>query len=122
MRSIQILLIVLFLSNCVFSQCPKTNKNDSFDRVLSDSLQKYLVLGQNDVIVQFLIEIKPYSNNFITCLRCSNNEIQFLEVESIKNDFYCYNKRIKKRSRYIYRLKINSVNGIYVGSRIKKKV
>ena len=81
-----------------------------------DSVENYLLLGQEDLILNIYIVINPLSYDFITCLNCKENELKYLNIEKIKNIYFTINNKTDFKSstkEFKFLLQINSIENLY---------
>jgi hypothetical protein len=81
-----------------------------------DSVENYLLLGQEDLILNIYIVINPLSYDFITCLNCKENELKYLNIEKIKKKYFTINNKTDFKSstkEFKFLLQINSIENLY---------
>jgi len=110
------IIVVTSFFICRFSYAEKSDTLDLFNRQFVDSIENYVLLNQNDLILKLYIEINPFSNDFVSCLNCKENELEFLNIKQIKNSFFrlidksdC--ESLMKTRRYL--IEINSIGNYY---------
>lgn len=113
-KSLLIAYLLIFANGFSFSQDEifRLDSTNLFHQKLLDSIERYLILNQDDVVIRLYIKIDPLSDEFISCLNCENNELKYLDINLMQEDFSKLENpnsyQIWKKSA-LYLIQINSI-------------
>lgn len=119
MKIIQSAIFVLILFNVFTQKEPlalKENGIKLFEKEFSDSLPKYLLLGQDDVVFALYIEIKPLTKEFVYCIKCNEGAIQYLNIDLLKETFFRFvdkSNLAEINKTFKYKVYIDSISNEY---------
>lgn len=100
--------LVLIQSLCLLS-CKKTSI-DSFNLILTESFEDYLVLNNEDIVLHLFIEISTNREDFIRCINCTKDELRYIDKKKLKSLFFKHIELNKENQVYRYSLRIDGIS------------
>jgi len=106
----------MVLCTCLFVSlfsCKEGKDIDAFNKEINASIQDYLVLRQEDVVVRIIGEISKQNGGTIQCLNCVNNELEYFNSKKFISSFMKYFGNAKEDEKYRFSLRVDSVSNTY---------
>lgn len=106
----------MVLCTCLFVSllsCQEGKDIDAFNQEINASIQDYLLLHQENVVVRIVGEISKKNGGTIQCLNCNNNELEYFNSKKFISSFMKFFGNAKEDEKYRFSLRVNSVSNTY---------